>query len=147
MVAEAKARRAEPAVVPWRVRVGIDAEQAAGLHRESQQPLGRVQPVRPRVDLHRGARRDLFDLLITVKNVGPSTAIAIVAPALIFAQLTIQNGIEWTVKGDFTRKVGDARKLDGPKLKGADAAITLAWLFATLPAMPAITAEVRRRRG
>ena len=40
-----------PVQLPGRVGVGVDREQAAGLDREPQQPPGRVQPLRPGVDL------------------------------------------------------------------------------------------------
>ena len=52
----------EPVELPGRVRVGVDREQAAGLDGQAQQPLRRVEPLRPGVDLHRdpvlGARRE-----------------------------------------------------------------------------------------
>ena len=42
----------QPVELPRRVRVGVDRERAAGLDRQPQQPLRRVEPLRPRVDLH-----------------------------------------------------------------------------------------------
>ena len=42
-----------PVQLTGRVGVGVHDEGAAGLQRQAQQPLGRVEPLRPAVDLHR----------------------------------------------------------------------------------------------
>ena len=44
-----------PVELSWRVRVGVDGEHASRLEGQPEQPFGRVEPVRPAVDLHRDA--------------------------------------------------------------------------------------------
>src|SRR5579871_4894205 len=42
-----------PVELTRRMRIGVDREPAAGLDRQPEQPFGRIEPLRPTVDLHR----------------------------------------------------------------------------------------------